>query len=92
MFGVFTTLIFIGTIAFSIFSGSGYVLPIWMLINSVQLMAYTVLLDMPSPSNSSYLLRRLLDALRLNGKEDLFEKEEEVAESYQQLNVRQDTS
>ena len=75
VFVLFTALIIIGTIVLSIFSGIGYILPIWMFINSVQLMAYTVLLDIPMPSNAVYLLRRLLDALRLNGKDDLYDLE-----------------
>ena len=72
VFIVFMTPIVIGTIVLGIFSGIGYILPIWMLINSVQLIAYTVLLDIPMPSNAAYLMRCLLDTLRLNGKEDLF--------------------
>ena len=80
---IFTALIVIGMIVMSLFSGIGYILPIWMLINSIQLIAYTVLLDIPAPSNSTFLLRRILDALRINGKEDLFEIDEEDSDSFQ---------
>ena len=76
VFIVFMTPIVIGTIVLGIFSGIGYILPIWMLVNSVQLIAYTVLLDMPFASNATYLMRRFLDALRINGNKDLYEIED----------------
>ena len=78
----FMVTVVISMVAINVYSGAGSMLPVWMLINSIQLFAYTVLLDIPMPSNSAYFLRRFLDALRINLKDDFFEIEPDQAESY----------
>lgn len=70
---VMTVIVALAIVAMSYFSGIGNIVPIWMFVNSIQLIAYLVLLDIPMPSNASYLLRRFLDTFRLNGKSDQFE-------------------
>ena len=72
---IFLVFIVVVMVALNVFSSGigGYILPIWMLINSIQLFAYTALFDIPMPSNSAYFLRRFLDALRIHDKDDLFE-------------------
>lgn len=41
-----------------------FIVPLWMSLNSLQLIAYAVLIDMPVPANAAYLMRRILDTLR----------------------------
>ena len=81
----FMVTVVIGVVAINVYSGVGSMLPVWMLINSIQLFAYTVLLDIPMPSNSAYFLKRFLDALRINLKDDFFEIEPDQAESYLEM-------
>ena len=78
----FIVILVIGTTGLNFSIGTGQMLPIWMLISSTQLIAYTVLLDLPASSNAVYFLRRFLDALRFNGKDDLFQIESNESESY----------
>lgn len=43
----------------------GSILPVWMFINSLQLIIYTVLLDIPQSSKAAYFMHKVLDGLRL---------------------------
>ena len=48
-----------------VFKGrENFIVPLWMSLNSLQLIAYAVLIDMPVPANAAYLMRRILDTLR----------------------------
>ena len=68
--------------------GENMLMPIWMALNSLQLLVYLVLIDIPLPANSAYFMFSILESMRLRlfglYNEDVFYSiNEEQVQSYQ---------
>lgn len=49
-----------------VFFSLGSLLPIWIFINSLQIISHTTLLNTVMPGNAFYVLKEYLDLVRLN--------------------------
>ena len=70
---VMAVLLMVATIGVALFGGS--ITATWIALNAMQLLAYSVLLQVPQSANATYFGRRLLDLVRLHFQSDLFQIE-----------------